>query len=230
MNEQQSANRSTDIFSVLKKRIVAWEYAPGHRLTEEGLSEEFGISRSPVREALRMLVENGLVDKEPHKGYTVKQLDLQEVHELYDVRMALEIFVIVRLAQGQYSCEGFDDLYNTWKRLKDTTLTSTEDFAKLDEQFHEKLAHWTGNRTLLEQIRSINERLYFIRVTDITTTERLQETCRQHLKILDCIKESNVDCAREALQLNIEDGRKNVEHAIKEALARAYFGPRTGAS
>jgi DNA-binding GntR family transcriptional regulator len=55
---------SNDVFSVLKERIIHWEYAPGHRFTEEALCEEFGISRSPVREALRMLVENRLPTKD----------------------------------------------------------------------------------------------------------------------------------------------------------------------
>ena len=59
MKEQHSPNLSTDVFSVLKERIIRWEYAPGHRFTEEGLCDEFGVSRSPVREALRMLVETG---------------------------------------------------------------------------------------------------------------------------------------------------------------------------
>jgi DNA-binding GntR family transcriptional regulator len=229
MKEQHSPNLSTDVFSVLKERIIRWEYAPGHRFTEEGLCEEFGVSRSPVREALRMLVENNLVDKAPHKGYSVKQLDMQEIHELYEVRMALETFVIERLASTDYPEKDWKELYRTWQNLRKAAMTDSADFAKLDEEFHERLAIWTGNRTLLQQIRSIDERLYFIRVTDITTPARLRETCEQHLRILDCIKEKNIECAREALQLNIEDGRKNVEHAIKEALARAYLGSKAGA-
>lgn len=229
MKEQHSPNLSTDVFSVLKERIIRWEYAPGHRFTEEALCEEFGVSRSPVREALRMLVENKLVEKAPHKGYSVRQLDMQEIHELYDVRMALETYVIERLAQGSYPEKEWKELYRAWQNLRKATLTSSADFAQLDEAFHEQLAYWTGNRTLLQQIRSIDERLHFIRVTDITSTGRLRKTCEQHLRILDCIKEKNVDCAREALQINIEDGRKNVDHAIKEALARAYMGSRSGA-
>jgi DNA-binding GntR family transcriptional regulator len=228
MKEQHSPNLSTDVFSVLKERIIRWEYAPGHRFTEEGLCEEFGVSRSPVREALRMLVENRLVEKAPHKGYSVKQLDMQEIHELYDVRIALETYVIEHLAQNDYPEKDWKELYRTWQNLRKVAITDPADFAKLDEEFHEKLAVWTGNRTLLQQIRSIDERLYFIRVTDITTTARLRDTCEQHLRIIDCIREKNIECAREALQLNIEDGRKNVEHAIKEALARAYLGPKAG--
>lgn len=175
-----------------------------------------------------MLVENKLVDKAPHKGYSVKQMDMQEIHELYDLRMALETFVIERLTQSEYPEKDLKELYRTWQNLRKASLTNSADFARLDEEFHEKIASWTGNRTLLQQIQSIDERLHFIRVTDITSTERLRDTCEQHLRILDCIKEKNIDCAREALQLNIEDGRKNVEGAIKEALARAYLGSKAG--
>jgi len=229
MTDHPSPNLSSDLFSVLKERIIHWGYPPGHRFTEEGLCEEFGVSRSPVREALRMLVENRLVEKTPHKGYSVKQLDMQEIHELYDVRMALETFVIERLVQVNFPEKEWKDLYRAWQNLRKSAINHSTDFAKMDEDFHERLAIWTGNGTLLHQIRSIDERLHFIRVTDITTSERLRTTCEQHLRILDCIKEKNSECAREALQLNIEDGRKNVEHAIKEALARAYLGTRVGA-
>lgn len=228
MKELPSPTLSADVFAVLKDRIIRWEYAPGHRLTEEGLCEEFGVSRSPVREALRMLVENSLVDKAPHKGYSVKQLDLREIDELYDVRLALEIYVIERLIQRGYPQPEWETLRRTWQELRKAPMNASSDFAARDEEFHEMLATWTGNRTLLQQLRAIDERLHFIRMTDITTTERLRKTCEQHLRILDCIQNKDMECAREALQLNIEEGRKNVEHAIKEALARAYLGSRAG--
>jgi len=229
MTRQSPSNLSSEIFSALKDRIIRWQYPSGYRFTEEALCEEFGVSRSPIREALRMLVENNLVDKAPHKGYSVKQLDLQEIHELYDVRLALETFVIERLAQRGYPEQEWKTLYQTWKNLRKAAMTDSVNFPDKDEEFHETLAIWTGNQTLLQQIQAIDERLHFIRMADITSAERLETTCEQHLKILDCIKEKNIDCAREALQRNIEDGRKNVEHAIKEALARAYLSPRVGA-
>lgn len=190
---------------------------------------EFGVSRSPVREALRMLVENNLVEKAPYKGYNVRQPDMKEVNELYDVRIALETFVIERLVQGEFPTNEWTQLYAVWKKLEKFAVTDASDFARLDEEFHERLAIWTGNQTLLQQLRSIDERLHFIRMTDITTSERLQVTCEQHLRILDCIRDKDMACAREALQINIEDGRKNVAYAIKEALAQAYLGPKAGA-
>lgn len=227
--QTSSKNLSAEIFTALKERIIHWHYPSGHRFTEEALCEEFGVSRSPVREALRMLVENDLVDKAPHKGYSVKQLDLQEIHELYEVRLALETFVTERLVQRGFPQEDFDALHRTWQELRRAPTDESVNFPDKDEEFHETLAAWTGNQTLLDQIRAIDERLHFIRMADITSPERLEATCEQHLRILDCIREKNIECAREALQVNIEDGRKNVEHAIKEALARAYLSPRAGA-
>jgi DNA-binding GntR family transcriptional regulator len=76
VSEQTRQLRATELYDTLKGRILRWEYPPGHRFTEETLCKEFGVSRSPVRETLRMLEEQGLVDKVPYRGCTVKQLNL----------------------------------------------------------------------------------------------------------------------------------------------------------
>lgn len=224
MKNSSSPNISTDVFNTLKERIIRWGYAPGHRFTEEGLCAEFGVSRSPVREALRMLVENGLVDKEPYRGYSVKQPDMKEILELYDVRLALELFVVTQLAKKGISQQTYDQLAGVWQAMLDGLPRMDADFPAKDEEFHETLALATGNNSLVQSLHGIDERLHFIRANDITSPERLRATCEQHLKILSCIQERKADCAQEALQMNIMDGRTNVERAIKEALARAYLG------
>lgn len=229
MKEQPSLNLSANIYTVLKDRIIRWQYPPGHRFTEEGLCEEFGVSRSPVREVLQMLVENSLVDKELHKCYSVKQLNMEEIHELYDIRLALESFVVERLTQQSVPPADWQELYNTWCAILDKFPEPMTDFAHKDEQFHETLAIWKGNKTLVQQLHYINERLHFIRMTDITTIERLQVTRDQHLRILDFIKEKDINCAREALRINIQSGRENVEHSVKEALANVYIGIKASA-
>lgn len=220
-------NLSATIFAALKDRIIRWTYPPGHRLTEEELCQEFGVSRAPVREALRMLAENNLVEQAPHRGCMVKLPDFTEVHELYDVRLALELFVVERLAQSGLEDAAWRLLHESWQslleRVEDAPLDNGH-LAHEDVAFHEALAQATGNRSLYEQLRMIDERLYFTRLHDITTAERLRLTCEQHLHILVCIRNRDVEAAQQAMRANIEFGRSNVEQALKEALARAYLG------
>lgn len=219
---------SSDVYSVLKDRIIRWEYPPSFRITEEGLCEEFGVSRSPIREALQMLMENGLVEKEPRRGYTVKQPDLKQIEELYEVRLALELYVGEKIARQGMPAESWQKLYDTWKKLECGTEPTGPDFSHYDEEFHEVLATATGNATLAQQLKNIDERLHFVRIFDITSPERLKITCEQHLRILECIQTRDVAGIKEAMQMNIFEGRKHVEMAVKEALARAYMGVGTG--
>lgn len=227
----EKLNLSTTVFESLKIRIIKWEYPPGYRLTEEELCQEFGVSRVPVREALSMLEKNNLLDKIPHRGCTVKQPNTQEIHELYDVRLALELFVAGHLATHGMDGDEWQRLFDTWTPARRAELVNAEKtdevdglrLAQEDEDFHESLAAATGNGTLLELLRTFNERLRFIRVIDITTVARLRETCAQHQQILQCIRAGDAEAAQAAIRRNIDGGRRSAEAALKEALARAYM-------
>lgn len=217
---------SSEIFQTLRNRIIQWEYPPGYRLTEEALCQEFNVSRIPVREALHLLEESSLVEKVPHQGCTVRQLNEREINELYDVRLALEGFVVEYLAGNGMDEAIWQQLYDHWQTLYHTNPEADFDanlLAKEDESFHETLAQATMNETLVTSLKGINERLAFVRFTDITTLERLLETCQQHLPILEHIRDGNALGAKEAMWLNIEYGRRNVEAALKDVLSKAYL-------
>jgi DNA-binding GntR family transcriptional regulator len=94
--------------------------------------------------------------------------------------------------------------------------------AARDEAFHEQLAAATGNRLLFEQLQGINERLHFLRAMDITTRERLAATCAEHGAILDAVSRRDSEGARLALRRNVQQGRDQVEAALRSAVARAY--------
>lgn len=226
--ETKAPNLSIEVVETLKERIVRWEYPPGYRFTEEELCQEFGVSRSPVREALRTLAATGFVAKMPHRGYQVKQLAIREIDELYEVRLALELFVVDCVAERGLPKEVIDELKQTWRMVLDKPGQSSEELAHKDVLFHETLAKAMGNKTLLQQLQAINERLFILRMLDFTSSERIINTCQQHLEILERILAGDVPGARKALQRNIEDGRNNVETTIKEALARAYLRQGTG--
>ena len=94
MVASSSSTLSASIVATLKDRIIAWRYPPEHRLTEDGLCKEFGVSRSPVREALRVLATNGFVRRTDNRGYAVRQVKRKELEELYDFRLALELYAV----------------------------------------------------------------------------------------------------------------------------------------
>jgi len=223
MGGRQFSNLSASIVATLKERIIHWQYPPEHRLTEAELCQKFGVSRSPVREALRTLATDGFLKKMPNRGYAVKQYNLREIEELYEVRLALELFVVECLAKRETAKKDeIDALKQTWTCLLNGSTKKDEELARLDTLFHETLAQVAGNKSLLRQLRAINERLLLFRMIDFGKAHRAESTCHQHLEILKRIAAKDISGARRAMQRNIDEGRNNVHAAIKDALARAY--------
>ncbi len=216
------ANRSREIYDALRGRILGFAYPPGHRLTEEALCAEFRVSRSPVREVLGMLVENGLVEKKARAGYSVRRLDLREIHELYDVRLVLELAVVERICERGMDPEELARLERYWRGLLGALPAMAEGLADADESFHEVLARAAGNGVLERLLEYVDQRIHFARQADITNPERLRTTCEHHLAILAAIAARDGRGAADAVRRNIEWGRGNVESALKDALIRAH--------
>ncbi len=222
MTASKSLTYSAPIVAALKERILTWRYPPEHRLTEDGLCREFGVSRTPVREALRVLAANGFVRQLENRGYAVRQVKVRELEELYEVRLALELFAVDTLATRGAPASELSDLKGAWSALPRQPKRSVEELAQLDALFHERLVMLANNEMLLRQLRAINERLLIFRMIDFAKVDRIESTCAQHLAILEQIEARDAAGAREALRRNVEEGRSIVGASIKEALARAY--------
>jgi DNA-binding GntR family transcriptional regulator len=175
MRERERSNLSASIVAALKEQIIHWHYPPEHRLTEAELCKEFGVSRSPVREALRMLASEGFVRKLPNRAYVVRQYSLGEIEELYELRLALELYTVERLATKgplhRNDQEDINKLKNTWTELLNGSAKKADELARLDTLFHETLAHALGNKPLLQHLRTINERLMLFRMIDFDKSD-----------------------------------------------------------
>jgi DNA-binding GntR family transcriptional regulator len=223
MAARESSTLSASIVATLKERIIAWQYPPEHRLTEEALCREFRVSRSPVREALRVLSTNGFIRRMPNRGYAVRQVNVKDIEELYEVRLALELFSLEALADRGAPQIALATLQETWESVRrEPQKWKGEELAELDTAFHETLAALIGNETLLENLKAINERLFVFRMIDFDKPDRVESTCEQHFEILRRIAARDGQGARAALRKNIEEGRTIVRGTLKEALARAY--------
>ena len=222
MASESTSTLSSSLVATLKERILNWQYPPEHRLTEEGLCREFGVSRSPVREALRILATNGFIRRMNNRGYAVRQVRVRELEELYDVRLALELFAVETLTAAGAPAGELMRLTEIWRTIQHHPTEDVDKLARLDEQFHETLARLAGNALLLEQLQSINERLLVFRTIDFAKPDRVEITCVEHLALIDRILARDVAGARAALRRNIEGARSVVGNSIKEALAQAY--------
>ncbi|MDP3072207.1 MAG: GntR family transcriptional regulator [Opitutaceae bacterium] len=216
---------AVQILRTLRERILNWHYPPGRHLGEQVLCEEFSASRIPVREALRALAEQGLVDQVPNQGCYVKQPDVDGIHQLYDFRLALELFTIERVAATGVSDDLVARTRAKWQPLlgirADAPVDGTE-LVRADEAFHLGFARELGNPYIIEALEDINERLRFVRLVVITTPHRVQATAGEHLAVLEAVVKKNPDAARKALRLNISAARNKVEIALAQALTKAH--------
>jgi DNA-binding GntR family transcriptional regulator len=212
------------IFEDLKRRILRFELRPGDRLLEEELAQQWGVSRTPVREACKRLVEAGLVHTAPRRGYTVRQLDLVEIDQCYEVRVALEVFA-VGLAVERGSAYDWAALERVWSARPDP-LPDAEAMLDLDEGFHLAIAEAGGNRVLVDALRSVNDRIRAVRAKDFTMLPRVHATYAQHALILQRIAQGDAGAAGAAMRDHILESKANVIPAVKELLAEMYLRPR----
>lgn len=213
------------ILQEIRGRILSWRYPPGHHLGEPELSEEFAASRVPVREALRALVEQGLVEKVPNQGCFVRQPDVEATHHLYDLRLALELFVVERLARSGLPEEWLAQeraRWEPWLNVRADAPADGELLVRMDEEFHLAMARALANPYVVSSLRDINDRLRFVRLVVVTTPHRIQTTAGEHLAILDCIARRDPEAARRALRQNLHHARNQIEIAIAKALTRSH--------
>ncbi len=221
------------ILQEIRRRILNWHYPPGHHLGEPELSEEFAASRVPVREALRALTEQGLVEKVPNQGCFVRQPDAQATHHLYDLRLALELFVIERLARHGMTDDWLALMRATWEPLLNVRADAPVDgdlLVSMDEEYHLALARGLGNPYFIDSLKDINDRLRFVRLVVVTTPHRIQTTAGEHLAILSAIAQRDPEAARRAVRQNLQHARNQIEIAISKGLNRAHGREQAKAS
>ena len=225
--KHKAGNNAERIVEAIRERVYKWEYPPNHPLGEELLSQEFGVSRSPVREALRCLETEGVVRRIPNRGYFVRQYKTDEISELYIVRLALELFVAEQLALNPASHAGVKTLAEPWLQAMNNPGDPDDPacLARLDEAFHEKLAELTGNAMLLNHLKGINARLFVFRAMDFTFVKEhdtLKESCESHLQVIDAIASGDPAAARAAIRANLEMGLGNVDKSMGRILAKTF--------
>ncbi len=177
----------------IKRKIINCEYAPGSTLNEELLREDLHVSRTPIRDALSRLEQEGMITILPKKGIVVSGLTINDVNMVFEVRMLYEPYALLNYG-AQIPYEALTGFY---RRFSDPgALSQPSEFYQLDDGFHAAILHATGNRYLLQSYEWIHDQNLRFRV--LTGDDpRLEETNREHLSILTaCLKQDWRGAAR----------------------------------
>jgi DNA-binding GntR family transcriptional regulator len=187
------ASLSKVVSEKIRGQILAGRLKPGERLIEDRLSAELGVSRVPVREALRGLSMEGLVRLEPNRGASVTEVTPQLLAELVEVRTLLEA-LNARLAARRHDPEIVALLQDTLRRGNEAAQSGTADqLAQLNAEFHERLAEASRNSVLSDIMRSLRERTGL--AFSINGRARAREDWKEHAGVLAAVIEGDEEIA-----------------------------------
>ena len=200
-------------YEYLKDLILVNELVPGTELRESALAETTGFGRTPVREALKRLVQQGLVEVRPRQGYRVTLVSLASVRDLFEMRMLLEP-TAAALAAQRATRDDLEALGELARRTYSGDLHSYQHFLQDNREFHVAIARAAGNEILARSVQELHEgmqRLFFL---SHGKQEQATEQLHEHHELYDALLERAAEKARAIVVDQIESSRTQVLEAL----------------
>jgi len=211
--DQKKENKSLTslIFDKIREDILNDKYRPGEKIVEAKLAEELGVSRTPVREALKQLELDGLIDNIPNRGVVVKGVTTQDIKDIYTIRIAIE-GVAVRWAIERMEDEELDELKEIYELMEFYTFKKDVDkIFELNTKFHETIYKATKSRYLEQILKDFQLFIKATRNKSLRCEGRMQEALEEHKAIIDAFIERDSEEAVEAIVKHVNSSKKNAE-------------------
>ena len=184
------------VFESLRTAILEGKLKSGQRLMEVQLAEQLGVSRTPIREAIRKLELEGLVIMLPRKGAYVADMSFKDLIDVLEIRASLE-GLAASLASGRRRDEDIEGLEKLAREFEESVKSGDiEEVLKKDVEFHEYIFSLANNKKLHQIINSLWEQVHRFRVTYVSDYEASLSLVEEHNKILEAIKEGNCELAK----------------------------------
>ena len=187
------------VFNTLRQAILKGELKPGERLMEIALAEKLGVSRTPIREAMRKLELEGLVVMIPRRGAQVANITEKDLNDVLEVRITLENMAIEKACAN----------------MTDADIRKLEQAAEADVNFHEVIYEAADNKRLMQVLNNLREQIYRYRVEYLKEDESRNRLVKEHEKITRAIKERDVKAAQELSFEHLENQRMGIIQAIR---------------
>ncbi|QGG48692.1 GntR family transcriptional regulator [Heliorestis convoluta] len=204
------------VFENLREAIIEGVLKPGERLMEIQLAEEMGVSRTPVREAIRKLELEGFIVMVPRKGAYVAGISVKDITDVFELRAALEALAAGLAAQRITEAE-IEELERLLVHTSGSSSSKQFDLEVLvagDISLHDIIYKASRNQRLVQNINHLREQLQRLRTTSLAHPGRMREAWEEHRKIVEAISERNVTLAQTLAWEHIE----NAENSVLEAM------------
>lgn len=206
------------VFNALRQAIVTGEFAPGERLMEIKLADKLGVSRTPVREAIRMLELEGLVVMIPRRGAEVARITEKDLRDALEVRTAIEE-LSVELACARIDEEGKERLKQACNEFKAAIATKhVQNIVDGDVKFHEVIFELTKNHRLISIAQNLREQVYRYRVEYVKDFSYHDVLVEEHYEITNAILTNDVVTAKEIMRKHLYNQELIVIKNLKDSL------------
>lgn len=211
-------NLGSDVYRILRDRILSQELKAGEKLSDLRLSSELGVSRTPIREALHQLAQDGVVVAEPNRGFFVATFTRGDLEEIFELRRVLELYAIERLGKVNHD----EDLNRAMFELEHverliTNATTAEDkieaadaFLKTDRGFHTWLVSTVGNKRMSTIVGGLWTQIAIFQQVEDEIPEWMQVAVDQHRELLNRLLKGDVKGATELMSDHLDDMRQLV--------------------
>lgn len=204
------------IFETLRKAIITGEIKPGERLMEVAIAEQMGVSRTPVREAIRRLEAEGLVTMVPRKGTHVSELSSKDIIDVLEVRGALDKLA-TGLAAKRIKPQQLRALESIHKQyIAFVEKENIEGAVRKDIEFHDAIYAASGNSRLIGVLSTLKEHIYRFRVIYLRDMDIAEHVEQEHRQILDALKEGNEQLAAELAEKHIKSQMESIVEALSQ--------------
>ena len=196
-----------EVADLIREKIFTHELAPGSWIDEKSLTTQFGISRTPLREAIKVLASEGLITMKIRRGAYVSEVDKNEIAQIFQVIALLEgnaCKVVAKMATEQ-QLELLDGIH---LRLEKAAADRDIDrFFELNQEFHYKIQEISGNRWMRKVITDLRQVLKLQRRNSLTKLGRLEQSLQEHRQILSAIIARKGDTAQELMINHLQQGQ-----------------------
>lgn len=203
------------IFNTLREAIIVGELKPGERLMEVQLAEKMGVSRTPVREAIRKLELEGLVNMLPRKGAHVADLSVKDIMDVLEVRASLDALAS-SLAAVRITDDELKELKHVQEQLANyVEKENLQGSIKKDVEFHDIIYRASRNDKLIQIANNLREQVQRFRVIYLKDYNSGKDIIKEHLDIFEAIKGRNEQNAREVAHRHIKNQEITIVKAVK---------------